>query len=133
QIALIAHDPDGDALTLRIVDPPQHGNAALTDTTARYIPQAGFSGQDSFTFTAWDGSTDGTLATVTVDVSGTSGAGDCTGEGRVRIDDLLRGVNIALGLAAVDSCEAFDTNGDGSVTIDELTQAVNTALGNCPA
>ncbi|MND05766.1 hypothetical protein D3C83_267570 [compost metagenome] len=49
------------------------------------------------------------------------------------INELILGVNIALGNAAVGTCEAFDANGNGSVTINELIAAVNAALNGCPA
>jgi hypothetical protein len=51
----------------------------------------------------------------------------------VTVDELIKGVNIALGVAAVEDCSAFDTSDDGSVTIDELIAAVNNALTGCPA
>jgi hypothetical protein len=58
-------------------------------------------------------------------------AGDCDGDGAVTIDELLRGVNIALGTVGVDECPSFDGNGDGTVTVDELLTAVNHALNGC--
>jgi hypothetical protein len=58
--------------------------------------------------------------------------GDCNGGGTVTIDELLKGVNIALGTNAIDVCPAFDKNGDGKVGIDELITAVNAALTGCP-
>ena len=54
--------------------------------------------------------------------------GDCDGDGAVTVDELLVGVNIALGNAPVSACPSFDSNGDGSVTIDEILTAVNNAL-----
>ena len=59
--------------------------------------------------------------------------GDCNGDGMVAINELITGVNIALGSAPVSSCPAIDANGDGEVTINELIAAVNNALGGCPA
>lgn len=59
--------------------------------------------------------------------------GDCDGNGMVAINELILGVNIALGTASVDDCPAFDENGDGMVGINELVTAVNNALNNCPA
>ena len=58
-------------------------------------------------------------------------AGDCNGDGMVPINELISGVNIALGNAPVSTCEAFDVNGDGEVTINELIAAVNAALNGC--
>ena len=58
-------------------------------------------------------------------------AGDCDGDGAVRIDELVRGVRIALGTDAVAVCAVFDRNGDGAVAIDELVAAVGSALADC--
>ena len=60
-------------------------------------------------------------------------AGDCNGDGAVAINELITGVNIALGSAQVTSCPSFDGNGDGNVAINELIAAVNNALNGCPA
>lgn len=54
--------------------------------------------------------------------------GDCNGNGRVTIDELILGVNIALGLRPVTDCPAFDTDASGGVSIDELVAAVNVSL-----
>ena len=53
--------------------------------------------------------------------------GDCDGDGRVTIDELILGVNIALGAQPVTACPAFDTDFSGNVSIDELIAAVNVA------
>ena len=58
-------------------------------------------------------------------------AGDCNGDGTVEINELVIGVDIALGQTLVAACPAMDSNGDGSITIDELIAAVNNALDNC--
>lgn len=58
-------------------------------------------------------------------------AGDCNGSGTVTVDELIRGVNIALGNGSVAQCASFDLNGDGTVTINELINAVNGALAGC--
>jgi len=54
--------------------------------------------------------------------------GDCDRDGSVTVDELILGVNIALGELPVADCPSFDADGDGQVTIDELTLGVNTAL-----
>ncbi|MBX3027371.1 hypothetical protein KF840_20930 [bacterium] len=59
--------------------------------------------------------------------------GDCDGNRTVAINELIVGVNIALGSASIDACRAFDSNGDGAVAINELITGVNAALGGCPA
>lgn len=57
--------------------------------------------------------------------------GDCNGNGEVTVDELIRGVNIALGSAAIEQCPEFDTNENGEITVNELIQAVNSALNGC--
>ena len=57
--------------------------------------------------------------------------GDCNGDGTVGIAELIRGVNIALELAALAACPSFDSDGNGLVSIGELIQAVNNALDGC--
>ncbi len=68
-ISLNVTDPDGNALALRIVSQPANGTVGLSGTTATYFPYAGFSGTDTFTYAAWDGSIDSNLGTVTVTVA----------------------------------------------------------------
>lgn len=58
-------------------------------------------------------------------------AGDCSGNGEVTVDEIVRGVGIALGNIAVAECVAFDANEDGVVTVDELLRAVQSALNGC--
>lgn len=55
--------------------------------------------------------------------------GDCDGSGDVTVDELIRGVNIALGSLPVERCPSLDRNLDGIVTVDEVLRAVNLALG----
>jgi hypothetical protein len=57
--------------------------------------------------------------------------GDCNGDGEVTVNDLILGVNIALGNQPVSACPAFDPSGDGMVGIGELIQGVNNALDGC--
>lgn len=58
--------------------------------------------------------------------------GDCNGDGMVGVAELIRGVNISLGIAPVSNCPAMDLNGNGVVAINELVAAVNAALNGCP-
>jgi hypothetical protein len=57
--------------------------------------------------------------------------GDCDGDGAIGVDEVLVGVNAALGLTPVSRCASFDTDGDGSVAINELLGAVRGALDGC--
>jgi hypothetical protein len=57
--------------------------------------------------------------------------GDCTGDGSVAVNELIVGVNIALGNAVTSACPPFDRNADGTVSISELIAAVGAALNGC--
>jgi len=59
--------------------------------------------------------------------------GDCNGDGMVTVDELIRGINIALGTLSVDDCPVFDSSGEGMVTVDEIVTAVANGLNGCPA
>lgn len=57
--------------------------------------------------------------------------GDCDGDGEVAINELVTGVNIALGSQALDACPSVDPSRNGEVEINELIAAVSAALGGC--
>ncbi len=57
--------------------------------------------------------------------------GDCNDDGVVAINELIIGVNIALGSAELSECPSYDIDGNSSVGINELITAVNNALGSC--
>jgi uncharacterized repeat protein (TIGR01451 family) len=57
--------------------------------------------------------------------------GDCNDDGTVAVNELITGVNIALGTAALGACPSFDMSGDGMVAVNELITAVNNALSGC--
>jgi hypothetical protein len=58
--------------------------------------------------------------------------GDCDDSRAVTVDELVRGVNLALG-RRVDQCPAVDPDGDQVVRVNELVRAVNATLAGCPA
>jgi hypothetical protein len=68
-MTLPGSDADGDLLVFRVVSQPQHGAVGMSGAVATYFPDAGFVGTDTFTFAAWDGSSDSNLGTVTVTVT----------------------------------------------------------------
>jgi hypothetical protein len=53
--------------------------------------------------------------------------GDCSGDLVVTINELVTSVNVALGAAAVSSCQRADVNEDGRVTVDEIVKGVTAA------
>ncbi len=67
-ITLAASDPDGNPLTYAIVSVPSHGALSGTLPAVTYTPSPSFSGADSFTFTASDGTATSNVATVTITV-----------------------------------------------------------------
>lgn len=58
-------------------------------------------------------------------------AGDCDASETVAINELVRCVNITLGIGELSTCEACDVDNSGVVQINELISAVNAALGQC--
>ncbi len=60
-------------------------------------------------------------------------AGDCNEDLSVSIDELLTGVNIALGADSVSTCPEMDMSRNGAVGVDELVMAVNSSLHPAPS
>lgn len=137
--------------------------ATITDATMRLNTGAGHDVQAALLWDgtgnqavlvpreAWqDGSYTATVTTGVRDASGnelaaeyawsfrigaapTACTGDCNENGNVTVEELIKGVNIALGSATIDRCPLFDKNGNGAITVDELVTGVNNALGGCVA
>ena len=64
-------DADGDPLTAVLATPPANGTLDLNaNGSFTYTPSTGFSGDDSFTYRAFDGAASSAPATVTIAVSG---------------------------------------------------------------
>jgi hypothetical protein len=59
--------------------------------------------------------------------------GDCDQGGAVTVDELVRGVGIALGNTDIAVCRSVDGDGSGGVAVNELVSAVNNALNGCPS
>jgi hypothetical protein len=68
-IALTGSDADGDALTFAVATNPASGVLTGTAPNLTYTPNAGFTGNDSFTFTVNDGTVDSAPATVSITVN----------------------------------------------------------------
>ena len=63
-------DIDADTLTASLVDGPTHGTLTLNaNGSFTYTPNGNYSGADSFTYTATDGTVTSSIATVTITVS----------------------------------------------------------------
>ena len=67
-ITLIVQDPEGDALSYRIVSGPTHGTLSGVAPNLEYTPKKKFLGADHFIFVGHDGAADSNLATVSIAV-----------------------------------------------------------------
>lgn len=67
-ILLTGNDPDGDALTYLLVSAPAHGAISGVFPAITYTPDLNYSGSDSFTFKANDGTADSNTGTVSITV-----------------------------------------------------------------
>jgi MYXO-CTERM domain-containing protein len=68
-ITLAGTDVDGDALTFTVVTQPTSGTLSGAAPFLTYVPNADFTGTDSFTFTVNDGTIDSAPATVDITVT----------------------------------------------------------------
>ena len=62
----------GTATALALITPPAHGNVTVSGTTISYTPTAGYSGSDSFTYTASNSGGTSAEARVAIDISPSS-------------------------------------------------------------
>lgn len=68
-ILLSGEDPDGDALSFAIEQPPAHGTIGeCSEDVCVYAPDAGYLGPDVFTYTASDGALTSAPASISVEV-----------------------------------------------------------------
>jgi hypothetical protein len=77
----LAVDPDGDTLSYRIVQGPEHGTVSLSsDGSFLYRPASNFNGLDSFQYMASDGQLESNEATVSLNVQAVNDAPLGTGK-----------------------------------------------------
>lgn len=65
---LVGLDPEGDPLSFELVTQPAHGRLGGTDGRLTYVPDAGYQGDDSFTYRVNDGQLWSEPATVSISV-----------------------------------------------------------------
>lgn len=58
--------------------------------------------------------------------------GDCSGDGRVTVADLVALVDMLLGETPVQLCPAGDRNRDGTISVGEIIAAIDAELNGCP-
>lgn len=108
-----ATTPGGDSLITECID----GQIAVISPPATDTPAAT--------------PTSTPTATQTVNPTYAACTGNCDAGPEVTIDEVIRGVNIALENFPLTVCVAFDSNRDGFVTISELIRSVNNLLFGC--
>ena len=145
-ITLAGSDVDGDALTYNVTVNPAHGTLSGTAPNLTYAPAAGYSGPDSFTFTASDGSAVSAAATVSITVTpagpllylGSSTSGTAGGVAFADEDILVKNQGTGawalfidgsdIGLANTD-IDAFDLLADGSLLMSFDADLTLTGFG----
>jgi VCBS repeat-containing protein len=101
-------DPDGDGLTAVLVSSVSHGTLTLnSDGSLDYTPEANFSGTDTFTYSAYDGTASSTIATVMITVNPVNDAPVAVDDTYTTSEDTLLSV-AAPGVLSNDS----DSDGD---------------------
>ncbi|HZI12104.1 MAG TPA: kelch repeat-containing protein, partial [Myxococcus sp.] len=68
-VTLDATDVDGDPLTYTVVQAPLHGTLSGTAPHLVYTPEAGYAGEDAFTFRARDGTADSNVSTFSMRIT----------------------------------------------------------------
>ncbi|MEM1263492.1 MAG: Ig-like domain-containing protein [Pseudomonadota bacterium] len=97
-VTLMGADPDGDTLSFAVTTSPANGVLTGLPPNVTYVPNADFSGVDSFAFTASDGTLTSNPATVSITVSPANDAPIATAQAvTVAEDDSL-----AIVLAGTD-------------------------------
>lgn len=100
-------DPDIDPLTVGSVTQPSHGTVTFVSNSVTYTPAPNFSGMDTFTYQATDGTNSSNSATVTVTVTNADNDPPTAdaGEDQTVTDDTGSGAEVTL-------------HGEGSTDID---------------
>jgi hypothetical protein len=118
-ITLTASEPDGNSPVFTLVAPPANGTLSGAAPALTYTPDAGFSGQDLFTFTSTDGPAAGNIAVVGILVAAPPVNAD---------QSLAAATGVALPITLTASEPDGDTPGYTIVT----PPAHGTLAGNAP-
>jgi len=123
-ITVVATDSEGDLLSYTIVTSPTNGTltASPAPPTYKYDPDPNFTGLDSFTFKANDGTSDSNTATVTISVGATNDAPVASNSSVSTAEDTAVGATLV----------ASDADGD-SLTYTVLSGPSNGALSGVGA
>jgi hypothetical protein len=135
----IAVDADGDLYFADLqltagpggVGPGANGKVRWIHFDAGGSPSAPMVIRENLAFPDALGILPGSVAGCT-DNCGPPCPGDCNGDGTVRVNEIVLGVNIALGNLPIGACDLFDANDNLQVTADELVSGVGALLDGCP-
>ena len=109
-------DVDGDTLAIDSFTQPEHGTVTQVGSELRYVPNANFHGNDSFTYTIGDGHGGFDTATVNVTVTPVNDAPDAAEDQATTAED----TPVTVDVLANDD----DVDGD-TLVVDSFTQAAN--------
>ena len=113
-------DPEGDSLTVIVVDRPQNGDT-LFDGSLIYNPNTDFVGTDTVTYQVSDGLTKSNLATITINVSDANFAPESNPDNYVTTENQTLIVNARAGVLSND----FDLNEGDQITASLVDDATN--------
>jgi VCBS repeat-containing protein len=117
-------DVDGDPMTAAVVAAPANGTLTLNaDGSFNYVPNANWSGSDSFTYQATDGLLNSEATTVTIDVTPVNDAPVSAADEYNTAEDVPLTVSAEEGVLANDS----DADGD-TMTVSLVSGTTNGAL-----
>jgi VCBS repeat-containing protein len=127
---VLANDTDADSqtLTAQIADQPQHGTVSLnSDGTFTYTPASNFSGTDTFTYQASDGTALSDVTTATITVNHVNQAPTANA------DSFAVATNGTLDIPASQGVLANDTDPDNdSLTAVQVSEASNGTVSVAP-
>jgi VCBS repeat-containing protein len=127
---VLANDTDADSqtLTAQIANQPQHGTVSLnSDGTFTYTPATNFSGTDTFTYQASDGTALSDVTTVTLTVN------HVNQPPTANADSFAVATNGTLDIPASQGVLANDTDPDNdSLTAVQMSEAANGTVSVAP-
>jgi hypothetical protein len=133
-IAIGAKDPEGDLLYLYIESQPQHGflTKGKYGEIVKYVPEAGFTGVDYFTYKAMDANSYSNVATVTINVINNLPVIASAASASSNPANVGQAIQFGVGATSSDS-QALTYSwafGDGLVATSAASQHTYAAPGN---
>ncbi len=111
--------------------PPTFTPTETPTATSTSIPTATSPPTQTNTPTSRDTQPPPATPTPTTTIGREGCAGDCDGDDRVSIAELVLGVRINMGLAVIDDCSAANSDLQPGVSIADLVRAVESSLAGC--